>query len=158
MSTSQETNSTNEVTIKLDGESGAISLLQKGQPVIILNPKFANMQLGGHSRGADIALYPAEARSDLVEVDDRVLFPLLEPVIAGNEDVVFVSFAVAIPPLVILRAGKFHPVHQASRVVIEKISKCASLFWMGKSLLAWRFVTGTAKYSGNRNRASLAPN
>ena len=50
-----------------------------------------------------------------MEVDDRILFPLLEPVIAGNEHVVFVGFAVAIPPLVILRAGEFHPAHQAQR-------------------------------------------
>ena len=54
-------------------------------------------------------------RELMVEVDDGILFPPLKPVIAGNEDVVFVGFAVAIPPLVILRAGKFHPVHQAQR-------------------------------------------
>ena len=50
-----------------------------------------------------------------MEVDDGILFPLLEPMIAGNEHVVFVDFAVAIPPLVILRAGEFHPAHQAQR-------------------------------------------
>src|SRR5215475_508958 len=42
----------------------------------------------------------------MVEVDDRVLFPLLEPVITGNEHVVFVSFAVAIPPLSNTSSGK----------------------------------------------------
>ena len=50
-----------------------------------------------------------------MEVDDRILLPLLEPVITGNQDVVFVSFTVAISPLVILGAGEFHPVHQAQR-------------------------------------------
>jgi hypothetical protein len=54
-------------------------------------------------------------RELMVEVNDRILFPLLEPVITRNEDVVFVSFAVAIPPLVILGAGKFHPAHQTQR-------------------------------------------
>src|SRR4029450_13232968 len=48
----------------------------------------------------------------MVEVDDRIVFPLLKPVIAWNEDVMFVGFAVAIPPLVILGAGKVHPAHQ----------------------------------------------
>jgi hypothetical protein len=51
----------------------------------------------------------------MVELDDRVLFPLLEPVITRNEHIVFVGFAVAISPLVILGAGEFHPAHQAPR-------------------------------------------
>jgi hypothetical protein len=51
----------------------------------------------------------------MVKVDDRILLPRLEPVITGNEHVVFVGFAVTISPLVILRAGEFHPVHQAQR-------------------------------------------
>ena len=54
-------------------------------------------------------------REPMVEVDDGILFPLLEPVITGNQDVVFVGLAVAIPPLVILGAGEFHPAHQAQR-------------------------------------------
>jgi hypothetical protein len=51
-------------------------------------------------------------REPMVEVDDRVLLPLLEPVITGDKHVVFVGFAVAISPLVILGAGEFHPAHQ----------------------------------------------
>ena len=47
----------------------------------------------------------------MVEVDDCVFFSLLESVIKGKEYVVFVSFAVAISPLLILRVGKFYPVH-----------------------------------------------
>jgi hypothetical protein len=47
--------------------------------------------------------------------DDRILLPLLEPMIAGNERVAFVGFAVAISPLLILGAGESHPAHQAQR-------------------------------------------
>ena len=50
-----------------------------------------------------------------MESDDGILFPLLEPVITGNERIVFVGFAVAILPLVILGAGEFHPAQQAQR-------------------------------------------
>jgi hypothetical protein len=38
-------------------------------------------------------------REFVVELDDRILLPLLEPVITGNEHIVFVGFAVAISPL-----------------------------------------------------------
>jgi len=51
----------------------------------------------------------------MVELDNRIPFPLLEPVITRNEHIVFVGFAVAISPLVILGAGEFHPAHQAQR-------------------------------------------
>jgi hypothetical protein len=54
-------------------------------------------------------------REFTVEVDDGILLPLFEPMIAGNERVVFVGFAEAISPLVILGAGEFHPAHQAQR-------------------------------------------
>ena len=51
----------------------------------------------------------------MMEIDNGILFPLLEPVITGNERIVFVGFALAISPVVILRAGEFHPAHQAQR-------------------------------------------
>ena len=50
-----------------------------------------------------------------MEFDDGLFFPSLEPMIAGNEQVVLVDFAVAIPPLVILRDGEFNPAQQAQR-------------------------------------------
>jgi hypothetical protein len=37
-------------------------------------------------------------RELMVEVNDGILFPLLEPVITGNEDVVFVGLTIAISP------------------------------------------------------------
>jgi hypothetical protein len=49
-----------------------------------------------------------------MEIDHRFLFPLLEPVITGNERIVFVGFPVASFHCVILGA-EFHPAHQAQR-------------------------------------------
>ena len=39
-------------------------------------------------------------RTRVVVVEDRLLLPRLEPMIAGNRGVVFVHFALALPPLV----------------------------------------------------------
>ena len=46
-------------------------------------------------------------RELMVEFNNGILFPLLEPVITGNEGIVLVGLAVAILPLVILGAGEF---------------------------------------------------
>jgi hypothetical protein len=46
-------------------------------------------------------------RELMVELNNGILFPLLEPVITGNEGIVLVGLAVAILPLVILGAGEF---------------------------------------------------
>ena len=54
-------------------------------------------------------------RELMVEVNDGILFPLLEPVITGNEDVVFVGLTIAISPLVIFGAEELHAVQQAQR-------------------------------------------
>jgi hypothetical protein len=70
-----------------------------------------NIAIKHHKGKPAIALQ----RELMVKVDDRILFPLLEPVITGNEDVVFVGLTVAIPPLIILGAGEFYPAHRAQQ-------------------------------------------
>ena len=70
-----------------------------------------NVAIKHHESEPAVALQ----RELVMEIDNRILFPLLEPAITGNERIVFVGFAVAIPPLVILGAGEFHPGHQAQR-------------------------------------------
>ena len=56
-------------------------------------------------------------RELMVEVNDGILFPLLEPVITGNHNVVFVGCVPieAISPLIILGAGEFNLAHQAQQ-------------------------------------------
>ena len=64
--------------------------------------------LRSHHEGQPTIAFQREPK---VEINNNV--PLPEPVIARNEDVVFVGLTVTISPLVILRAREFHPVHQA---------------------------------------------
>ena len=60
-----------------------------------------------------------------MEVDDGILFPPLKPVIAGNEDVVFVGFAVAIFPLVILgaRESPIQPTRRSGLISVRAESR-----------------------------------
>src|SRR5947208_15387277 len=44
-----------------------------------------------------------------METDDGLLFPILQPEIAGNPAVVLVHFAVALPPVVELAGGHIEP-------------------------------------------------
>jgi hypothetical protein len=51
-------------------------------------------------------------RELVVEVDDGAAFPVLESVVAGDEAVVLVGFAVAFAPVVILGAADAQPVDE----------------------------------------------
>jgi hypothetical protein len=63
-------------------------------------------------------------------------FPLLKPVIAGIEGIVLFGFAVAIPPLVILGAGKLNPADQDSGLISVRVEKATSGFRFAM-LLTW---------------------
>jgi len=71
------------------------------------------------ANGDDIAVEHHEGetavafkRELVVEVDDGAAFPGLEPVVAGDEAVVLVGFAVAFAPVVILGAADAQPVNE----------------------------------------------
>ena len=62
-----------------------------------------------HHEGESAVAFEREL---VVEVDDGAAFPGLEPVVAGDEAVVFVGFAVAFAPVVILGAADAQPVDE----------------------------------------------
>ena len=55
-----------------------------------------NVGIEHHERKPAVTL----KRILVVKLDDRLLFPIFEPPVAGNPSVVFVDFAVALPPVV----------------------------------------------------------
>ena len=68
-----------------------------------------------------------------MKLDDRLLFPIFEPPVAGNPAVVFVDFAVALPPVVELAqtdsdplddllGRDFRPVRPVTNVVDDLIA------------------------------------
>lgn len=56
-------------TIRLDGKSGQILLKQNEVAIIILDPNYGNIRVGGRGVGGDIALYPSHAGQSGIDND-----------------------------------------------------------------------------------------
>jgi len=61
----------------------------------------------------------------VVELDNGPLLPVFQPEVAGNPAVVFVDFAVALPPVVELAGGQAQPENQRPRRDLGRVAPAA---------------------------------